>query len=78
MALIGWILSFTCLFAGLALRQDLPIGGSVTISNLVIIFALLACPIVWRELPIGVSRSQRIIAGLALAFALPIILFPTH
>ncbi|WP_300396171.1 hypothetical protein [uncultured Sphingobium sp.] len=78
MALIGWILSFTCLFAGLALRQDLPIGGSVTISNLVIIFALLACPIVWRELPIGVSRSQRIIAGLALVFALPIILFPTH
>ena len=42
MALIGWILSFTCLFAGLALRQDLPIGGSVTISNLLIIFALLA------------------------------------
>ena len=78
MALIGWILSFTCLFAGLALRQDLPIGGSVTISNLVIIFALLACPIVWRELPIGVSRSQRIIAGLALVFALPIILFPAH
>ena len=78
MALIGWILSFTCLFAGLALRQDLPIGGSVTISNLVIIFALLACPIVWRELPIGVSRGQRIIAGLALVFALPIILFPTH
>ncbi|MAP43766.1 MULTISPECIES: hypothetical protein [Sphingobium] len=78
MALIGWILSFTCLFAGLALRQDLPIGGSVTISNLLIIFALLACPIVWRELPIGVSRGQRIIAGLALVFALPIILFPTH
>ena len=78
MALIGWILSFTCLFAGLALRQDLPIGGAVTISNLLIIFALLACPIVWRELPIGVSRGQRIIAGLALVFALPIILFPTH
>ncbi len=78
MALIGWILSFICLFAGLALRQDLPIGGSVTVSNLLIIFALLACPIVWRELPIGVSRSQRIIAGLALVFALPIILFPTH
>lgn len=78
MALIGWILSFTCLFAGLALRQDLPIGGSVTISNLLIIFALLACPIVWRELPIGVSRGQRVIAGLALVFALPIILFPTH
>jgi len=78
MTMIGWILSFICLFAGLALRQDMPIGGSVTISNLLIIFALLACPIVWRELPIGVSRGQRIIAGLALVFALPIILFPTH
>ena len=27
MALIGWILSFTCLFAGLALRQDLHPAG---------------------------------------------------
>ncbi|EQB12219.1 hypothetical protein RLDS_20930 [Sphingobium lactosutens DS20] len=78
MALIGWILSFICLFAGLALRQDMPIGGSLTLSNLLIIFALLACPIVWRELPLGVSRGQRIVAGFALVFALPIILFPAH
>lgn len=78
MALVGWILSFIFLFAGLALRQDMPIGGSDTLANLLIVFALLACPMVWRELPIGVSRGQRIIAGVALVFALPIILFPAH
>ncbi|QCB36611.1 hypothetical protein E5554_01325 [Sphingobium sp. PAMC28499] len=78
MALLGWILSFICLFAGLALRQDMPIGGSVAISNILVVFALLACPMVWRELPLGVSRGQRIVSGLALVFALPIILFPTH
>ena len=78
MALLGWILSFICLLAGLALRQDLPIGGSVTVSNILIIFALLACPMIWRDLPLGVSRGQRIVAGLALVFALPLILFPAH
>jgi hypothetical protein len=78
MALLGWILSFFCLLAGLALRQDMPIGGSVTISNLLIVFALLTCPMIWRDLPLGVSRGQRIVTGLALVFALPIILFPTH
>jgi hypothetical protein len=78
MALLGWILSFFCLLGGLALRQDMPIGGSVTISNLLIVFALLTCPMIWRDLPLGVSRSQRIVTGLALVFALPIILFPTH
>ncbi|NWK94967.1 hypothetical protein DM806_04635 [Sphingobium lactosutens] len=78
MALLGWILSFICLLAGLALRQDLPIGGSMTISNILIVFALLACPMIWRDLPLGVSRGQRITAGLALVFALPLILFPAH
>ena len=33
MALVGWILSFIFLFAGLALRQDMPIGGSDTLAN---------------------------------------------
>lgn len=78
MALVGWILSFICLLAGLALRQDLPVGGSVTISNILIVFALLACPMIWRDLPLGISRGQRIVAGLALVFALPLILFPAH
>lgn len=78
MALLGWILSFICLLGGLALRQDLPIGGSVTVSNILIVFALLACPMIWRDLPLGVSRGQRIVAGLALVFALPLILFPAH
>ncbi len=78
MALLGWILSFICLLAGLALRQDMPIGGSVTLSNLCIVFALLSCPMIWRDLPLGVSRGQRIVTGLALVVALPIILFPAH
>lgn len=78
MALVGWILSFICLFAGLALRQDLPVGGSATIANMLILCALLACPIIWRDRPLGVSRGQRIITGLALVFALPLILIPTH
>lgn len=78
MAMIGWTLSFLCMLGGLALRQDVPFGGSTSISNILIIFALLCCPAVWRDLPLGVSRKQRIVAGLALVFALPIILFPTH
>lgn len=78
MALVGWILSFICLFAGLALQQDLPVGGSATIANMLILCALLACPMIWRDRPLGVSRGQRIITGLALVFALPLILIPTH
>ena len=76
MALVGWILSFAALFGGLALRQDLPIGGSVALSNLLIAFAILACPMLWRDKPMGVSRGQRIVAALALILALPLILLP--
>ena len=76
MALIGWILSFAALFGGLALRQDLPIGGSVALSNLLIALAILACPMLWRDKPMGVSRGQRIVAALALILALPLILLP--
>jgi hypothetical protein len=75
-ALVGWILSFISLFGALALRQDLPIGGSDTISNLLIALAVLSCPMIWRERPLGISRGQRIVAGLALACALPLILLP--
>lgn len=76
MALVGWMLSFAALFGALALRQDLPIGGSVELSNLLIGLAVLACPMLWREKPMGVSRGQRIVAGLALILALPLILLP--
>ena len=76
MALVGWILSFAALFGGLALRQDLPIGGSTALSNLLIGLAVLACPMLWHEKPMGVSRGQRIVAGLALILAVPLIPLP--
>lgn len=76
MALLGWMVSFVALFGGLALRQDMPVGGSVAISNLLIALAVLACPMLWRDKPMGVSRGQRIVAALALILALPLILLP--
>ncbi|MFY9350308.1 hypothetical protein [Sphingobium sp.] len=76
MALLGWMVSFVALFGGLALRQDMPVGGSVAISNLLIGLAILACPMLWRDKPMGVSRAQRIVAALALILALPLILLP--
>ncbi|MFB0874178.1 MULTISPECIES: hypothetical protein [unclassified Sphingobium] len=76
MALIGWIVSFVALFGGLALRQDMPIGGSVALSNLLIGLAVLACPMLWREKPLGVSRGQRIVVALILLCATPLLLLP--
>ncbi|WP_336968335.1 hypothetical protein [Sphingobium aromaticiconvertens] len=76
MALLGWIIGFIALFGGLALRQDMPVGGSATIANGLFVLALLACPLVWNAKPLGISRGQRIAAGLALILCLPIILFP--
>ncbi|MCI4590656.1 hypothetical protein MOK15_11175 [Sphingobium sp. BYY-5] len=76
MALIGWFLSFVGLFAGLALRQDMPTGGSASLSILLIGFAILACPMVWRGKPFGISRGQRIVAALILICAVPLVLLP--
>ncbi|PZU14485.1 MAG: hypothetical protein DI606_02265 [Sphingobium sp.] len=76
MALIGWIVSFLALFGGLALRQDMPIGGSDTISDLLIALAVLACPMLWREKPLGISRGQRIVVALILLCATPLLLMP--
>ncbi|MCP1472058.1 hypothetical protein J3E64_003773 [Sphingobium sp. OAS761] len=76
MGLIGWILSFAGLFAGLALRQDLPMGGSVMLSNLLIALAVLACPMLWRDKPMGISRGQRIVTALILLCATPLLLLP--
>lgn len=76
MALIGWIVSFLALFGGLALRQDMPIGGSDTISDLLIALAVLACPMFWREKPLGISRGQRIVVALILLCATPLLLMP--
>lgn len=77
MALLGWIIGFIALFGGLALRQDMPVGGSATIANGLFFLAALACPLVWSAKPLGISRGQRIAAGLALILCLPIILFPS-
>jgi hypothetical protein len=76
MALVGWFLSFIGLFAGLALRQDLPIGGSIMLSNLLIGVAVLACPMLWREKPLGISRGQRIVVALVMILTMPLLLFP--
>jgi len=76
MAIIGWILSFIALFAGLAMRQDMPIGGSVLLSNMLLLFALLACPIFWRGKPLGISRGQRIVVALVMLLSVPLVLLP--
>ena len=76
MALVGWILSFIALFGGLALRQDMPIGGATGLSNMLFALALLACPMLWRDRQLGISRGQRIVTALALLFCLPLLLLP--
>ncbi|MET0369897.1 MAG: hypothetical protein ABW039_00820 [Sphingobium sp.] len=76
MALLGWFMGFACLLGGLALRQDMPVGGSSTLSNLLFAIAILACPMIWQGGTLGISRGQRIAAGLALLFALPLVLMP--
>ena len=76
MALIGWILSFAALLGALALRQDVPIGGSTALSNMLLALALLACPMIWQGAPLGISRAQRVVGGLILLFCLPMLLLP--
>ena len=76
MAMIGWILSFIALFAGMALRQDLPITGALLLSNLLIGMAVLACPMVWWDKPLGISRGHRIVVALILLCATPLVLMP--
>jgi len=75
-ALVGWILAFICLLGGLALRQDMPIGGSATLSTLLLLLALLACPALWRSLPRAPSRGQRIVLALILILSTPLLLLP--
>lgn len=76
MALVGWILSFIALFGALALRQDMPDGGSASLSAMLFLLALLACPMLWRDSPLGISRAQRTVSGLILLFSLPLLLLP--
>ena len=76
MALFGWTLSFMALFGALALRQDMPIGAATGISNMLFLLALLTCPMLWRDRPLGISRGQRIVTALAMLFGLPLLLLP--
>ena len=75
-ALTGWIMSFIALFGALALRQDMPVGGSALLSGMLILLALLSCPMLWREKPLGISRGQRIVAALILFLCVPLVLLP--
>jgi hypothetical protein len=76
MAVIGWIIGFCALFAGLGLRQDAPVGGSNILSDMLIALALLACPMLWRGNLLGVSRKQRVVCALILVFCVPVVLLP--
>ncbi|MDX3901270.1 MAG: hypothetical protein QHC40_12300 [Sphingobium sp.] len=76
MALLGWIIAFIALFAGLALRQDMSVGGSGAIATGLFVLAALACPIFWGAEPRVLTRGQRVSAGLALILCLPILLMP--
>ena len=76
MALVGWVLSFFALFGALALRQDMPVDGSAGMSNMLLLLALLACPMLWRDSPLGISRKQRIVTALMLFVGLPLVLLP--
>ena len=77
MALIGWILSFAALLGALALRQDMPMGSSVGLSNMLFLLALLSCPMIWQDRPLGISRAQRVVSALILLFCLPMLLLPS-
>lgn len=76
MALIGWFLSFVALFAGLALRQDMPVDGSMILSDMLFGMAIVACPMLWRDKPMGVSRGQRIVVALIMLLTMPWVLLP--
>lgn len=75
MALIGWIISIASLLGGLAMRQDMPIPNSYQISNGLLLAAFLACPSFWVDAPFGITAKPRIMACMAMALALPAMLF---
>lgn len=77
MALIGWIFCLASLFGAAALRQDMPASGSPTLSTMLVLLGLLACPLLWQGQPLGISRGQRIAAALILFFSAPIWLMPS-
>lgn len=78
MAMLGWIIGFIALLGGLALRQDMPVGGSTNLSNLLMLLAIIACPMIWRQNPLGISRGQRIAAALILFCCVPMLMLPAR
>lgn len=74
MALVGWIIGLAAFLGGLALRMDLGVPQAVLISKGLLAIAFLACPMIWRDTPLGISRGQRISAGLAMVLSLPLVL----
>ncbi len=76
MAIIGWIISICALLGGLALRQDMPIARADLIARGLFCVAFLACPAIWSAKPLGIGRVPRVMACLAMIFALPLLFMP--
>jgi len=76
MAVIAWVVSFMALLGGLALRQDVPFRHADEIANGLLFAAFLACPLLWRDNPLGVPGKSRFMLCLAMILALPLVLMP--
>lgn len=74
MAFIGWIISVCAMLGGLAMKQDLPIPHADQIANGLLFAAFLACPGFWKDTPFGIGRKPRVMACIAMIFALPLVL----
>lgn len=77
MAFIGWIISVCAMLGGLALKQDLPIPHADQIANGLLFASFLACPPFWKDAPLGIGRKPRIMACVAMIFALPLAFLPS-
>jgi hypothetical protein len=72
-ALVGWIIGLAAFLGGLALRMDLGVPRADLLSKGLLVMAFLACPMIWRDGPFGITRGQRISLGLAMVLALPLV-----
>lgn len=73
MAILGWIISFISLFAGLALYQQPVIAHADSVMKGLFLASFLSFPPIWRESPMGITRGQRISACLAMILSLPLV-----
>lgn len=79
MRLIAWLLTIACGLAGLGFREQGGIPFAFQIGTGMLILAGLACPVLWaRETGLfdwlGATRKDRVMLGLALVLATPILL----